>query len=293
MWLALTSTEWSDEPVGPLGPRSPAGPWSSPRPASHFCPSGEGGVKNIQFSVVRGYPTDGLWRSSASHQLVQLHHHLLLLVQLLVLDVQHHFEALQLLLQIQSVGILLQGTRAKQWRQSSLRDSHVMSQSFSLPVLWRHHAVVNPRPHDTRRSCASSVVVRKLFCPFCCTECRLALSCHQYYFCYFAKEYSYVDIADCFCCPILYGASLFVLFAKSMVNTDSFDHSLRMKACDKSSCSALMTEIPDIWSPPDSAQTAPSSPSPRPGTSPAGPGSPQPVPQSVPVSGCKEIFFFL
>lgn len=55
---------------------------------------------------------EGLRRGSdspASHQLVELQRHLLLLVQLLVLDVQHHLEALQLLLQIQSVGVLLWG----------------------------------------------------------------------------------------------------------------------------------------------------------------------------------------
>lgn len=48
-------------------------------------------------------------RLPASHQLVELQRHLLMLVQLLVLDVQHHLEALQLLLQIQSVGVLLWG----------------------------------------------------------------------------------------------------------------------------------------------------------------------------------------
>lgn len=52
-------------------------------------------------------------RLSAAHQLVELHGHLLMLVQLLVLDVQHHFEALQLLLQIQSVGVLLWGPAPK------------------------------------------------------------------------------------------------------------------------------------------------------------------------------------
>lgn len=111
MWLAHTLTGLRDEPFGLSGPRSPAGPWSGSRPASHFCPSGEGEAnKKYIFCNSLNVNCDLPLRWSAlSHQLVQLHGHLLLLVQLLVLDVQHHFEALQLLLQVQSVGVLLRG----------------------------------------------------------------------------------------------------------------------------------------------------------------------------------------
>lgn len=53
-----------------------------------------------------------------SHQCRYLHHLLLLHVQLFVFDIQYHLEALQLLFQIQRVGVLLRGqlTRAKMFR---------------------------------------------------------------------------------------------------------------------------------------------------------------------------------
>ena len=44
----------------------------------------------------------------SSHQFVNFHQLLLLLVELFVFDIQHHFEAVQLLLQIQGVGVLLE-----------------------------------------------------------------------------------------------------------------------------------------------------------------------------------------
>lgn len=48
---------------------------------------------------------------SDPHQFVYLHQLFLLLVELFVFDIQHHFEAFQLLLQIQGVRVFLQGQR--------------------------------------------------------------------------------------------------------------------------------------------------------------------------------------
>lgn len=48
-----------------------------------------------------------MWRQVDAHQLVHLHELLVLLVQLVVLDLEHHLKALQLLLQVHRVGVLL------------------------------------------------------------------------------------------------------------------------------------------------------------------------------------------
>lgn len=48
-----------------------------------------------------------------SHQFVHVHELLLLLVQLVVLDLQNHLQALQLLLQVERVGVLLQTRKTK------------------------------------------------------------------------------------------------------------------------------------------------------------------------------------
>ena len=45
--------------------------------------------------------------SKDSYHFVHLHEFLVLLVELLVFDVQHHFKTLQLLLQIERVGVRL------------------------------------------------------------------------------------------------------------------------------------------------------------------------------------------
>lgn len=168
MWWAPTLTEWRDEPFGLSGPRSPAGPLSGSRPASHFCPSGKGGEQKKKREKTKSVIPLGCDRGSAtrlrlpaSHQLVQLQRHLLLLVQLLVLDVQHHLEALQLLLQIQSVGVLLWGPEPNRlgshhlWT-STKWASHLVSQSSE-----RITRVVNPKPHNVREPCATNVVFGK------------------------------------------------------------------------------------------------------------------------------------
>lgn len=48
---------------------------------------------------------------TSSYQLFQFYQLLLLLVELLVFDVQNHFEAVQLLFQVQSVGVSLSEPR--------------------------------------------------------------------------------------------------------------------------------------------------------------------------------------
>ena len=47
------------------------------------------------------------WEALVSHHCVHLQEFLFLLVELFVLDIQDHLKALQLLLQIQRVGVLL------------------------------------------------------------------------------------------------------------------------------------------------------------------------------------------
>lgn len=68
---------------------------------------------------------------TSSYQLFQFHQLLLLLVKLLVFDIQNHLEAVQLLLQEQSVRVSLLG---KARDGSSLKSPQLLSCSHTLPV---------------------------------------------------------------------------------------------------------------------------------------------------------------
>lgn len=79
------------------------------------------------------------------HQFVYLHQLFLLLVELFVFDIQHHFEALQLLLQIQGVRVFLQGQR----------NTAKIDKTSKISSLWqqREWYVVNmPEPGNRRLS---------------------------------------------------------------------------------------------------------------------------------------------
>lgn len=62
----------------------------------------------VYVAVMVGQPFSTL---PSSHQFADVQELFLLLVQLFVFDLQHYFETLQLLLQIQSVRVLLRGTK--------------------------------------------------------------------------------------------------------------------------------------------------------------------------------------
>lgn len=66
---------------------------------------------------------------SNPHQFVYLHQLFLLLVELFVFDIQYHFEALQLLLQIQGVRVFLQGQRngAKIDQDQDFKNKFIMT----------------------------------------------------------------------------------------------------------------------------------------------------------------------
>lgn len=68
---------------------------------------------------------------TSSYQLFQFHQLLLLLVKLLGFDIQNHLEAVQLLLQVQSVRVSLLG---KARDGSSLKSPQLSSCSHTLPA---------------------------------------------------------------------------------------------------------------------------------------------------------------
>lgn len=105
---ALTLKELRVCPSWPWSPRSPAAPSSDTPPAARWSPPET--QRGHRWGSVRA-ANDLQATSGRPHQLVHLHQLLLLLVQLAVLHLQHHLEALQLLLQVQRVGILLQTER--------------------------------------------------------------------------------------------------------------------------------------------------------------------------------------
>lgn len=69
-----------------------------------------------------------LWNSHSYH-FVHLHEFLVLLVQLIIFDFQHHFKTFQLLLQIESLGVLL-------------KEHKKMKRSFPFSLLHKHHSAL-------------------------------------------------------------------------------------------------------------------------------------------------------
>lgn len=109
-----------------------------------------------------------------SHQLVHLHQLLLLLVQLLGLHVQNHFEALQLLLQVHRVGVLWGGDKPNIMASRELNSTNRgrCTPPTWCTALWAHRATETNRGQLNKTDKQGNHVV-------CMRQC-LIYSCSRY-----------------------------------------------------------------------------------------------------------------